>query len=251
MPNPWDVGSARTLVALGFSALATTSSGFAASLGRLDGSVTRDEALAHAGRIMASVDVPVSADLENGFAEEPAPVADTVAAAAEVGLAGCSIEDYGGEGIYDLGLAVDRIAAAAEAAAGRLVLTARAENYLHGRRDLADTITRLQHYQAAGADVLYAPGLFEVADIKAVVQALDRPVNVLLLRGGPTVGELAACGVSRVSIGGTFAFTALGALAEAGREVQGEGSYSFWGLAAKGRDVASAAFDASRRTDQR
>jgi 2-methylisocitrate lyase-like PEP mutase family enzyme len=162
LPNPWDQGSARLLASLGFQALATTSSGFAATLGRLDGAVSRDEALAHAAAVVAATELPVSADLENGFADDPAIVALTVVLAVETGLAGCSLEDFTGnedEPIYDIGLAVERVAAAAEAAhAGpvRLVLTARAENYLYERPDLADTITRLQAYQAAGADVLYA-----------------------------------------------------------------------------------------------
>ena len=166
IPNPWDAGSARLLASVGFEALATTSSGFAATLGRLDGSVTRDEALAHAAELVAAVpDTPVSADLENGYADDPAGVAETVRLAVDTGLAGCSVEDYAGPGadpIYPAGLAVERVAAAAEAAhAGpvHLVLTARAENLLRGRIDLADTIARLQAYQEAGADVLYAPGL--------------------------------------------------------------------------------------------
>src|SRR5580704_4151784 len=172
LPNPWDQGSARVLAALGFAALATTSSGFAATLGRLDGSVSRDEALTHAAVIVAATPLPVSADLENCFADDPAGVARTVTLAAATGLAGCSIEDFSGTAIYDAALAAERVAAAAEAAhAGpvRLVLTARAENYLHGRPDLADTIARLQAYQAAGADVLYAPGLTRLADIRQVV----------------------------------------------------------------------------------
>ena len=165
IPNPWDPGSAMLLEWLGFSALATTSSGFAATLGRLDGSVTRDEALGHAAAISAAATVPVSADLENGFSDSPEGVAETVRLATATGLAGCSIEDATGrEGdpVYDRALAVDRVAAAAEAAhagPGQLVLTARAENYLYGMPDLADTIARLQAYTEAGADVLYAPGL--------------------------------------------------------------------------------------------
>ena len=164
MPNAWDAGSARLLVSLGFPALATTSSGFAATLGRLDGWVTRDESLAHAAALVEATDAPVSADLENGYAPDPEGVADTVAGALEAGLAGCSIEDYAGRAddtIYDRGLAVERVAAAAEIAhAGpvHLVLTARAENLIHGRDDLDDTIARLQAYQEAGADVLFAPG---------------------------------------------------------------------------------------------
>ena len=242
MPNGWDVGSARILATLGFAALATTSSGFAASLGRLDGSLARGEALDHAAAVAVAVEVPVSADLENGFADSPEEVAVTVAAAAESGLAGCSIEDYGRGGIYDAGLACERVAAAAQAAAGRIVLTARAENYLHGRKDLSDTITRLQAYQSAGADVLYAPGLVSQGDIGTLVRALDRPVNVLLLGGGPGRDELASLGVSRISVGGAFAFAAIGALAEAASELEGPGPYGFFDLATKGRELARTAF---------
>jgi 2-methylisocitrate lyase-like PEP mutase family enzyme len=237
VPNPWDVGSARALETLGFQALATTSSGFAATLGRLDGKVTRDEVLAHVAGLVAAVTVPVSADLEDGFSEDPEGVADTVSAAVEAGLAGCSIEDFGSGGIYDVERAVDRVAAAAEAAAGRLVLTARAENFLHGRTDLDDTIRRLQRYQEAGAQVLYAPGLSRPADIAAVIHGVDRPVNVLLWRDRPSVPELAALGASRISVGGTFAFAAYGALAQAARELLGSGPYTFWEGAAAGKQL--------------
>ncbi len=241
LPNPWDQGSARLLASLGFKALATTSSGYAATLGRLDGSVSRDEALAHAAAVVAATDLPVSADLENCFADEPDGVARTVALAVEAGLAGCSLEDFtGGESdpIYDIGLAAERVAAAAEAAhAGpvRLVLTARAENYLHRRPDLADTITRLQAYQAAGGDVLYAPGLTSLADIRQVVAAVDVPVNVLAVAGAPSVGELAEAGVSRVSVGGAFAFAALGALVDAATELRDQGTYGYLAGSAAGR----------------
>jgi 2-methylisocitrate lyase-like PEP mutase family enzyme len=240
LPNPWDQGSARLLASLGFHALATTSSGFAATLGRLDGSVSRDEALDHAAAIVAATELPVSADLENCFADDPAGVAQTVALAVEAGLAGCSVEDFtGGEDapVYDIGLATERVAAAAEAAhAGpvRLVLTARAENYLHGRPDLADTIARLQAYQAAGADVLYAPGLTRLADIRQVVTEVDRPVNVLAVAGAPPVSELAEAGVSRVSVGGAFAFAALGALADAATELRDKGTYGYLATSALG-----------------
>jgi len=207
LPNPWDVGSAKLLASLGFEALATTSSGFAATLGRVDGTVTRDEALAHAAAIAAATPLPVSADLENGFADDPDSVAETVRRAIEAGLAGCSIEDATGDEdgppIYDPGLSVARIEAAAEIAhAGpvQLVLTARAENYLHGRPDLRDTIRRLQAFQEAGADVLYAPGLHSLQDIRELVSAVDRPVNVLAWPGGPAVAELAAAGVSTLSV---------------------------------------------------
>src|SRR5215208_6354097 len=171
LPNPWDVGSAKLLASLGFRALATTSSGFAATLGRVDGSVTREEALAHGAAIAAATALPVSADLENLFADDPEGVAQTVRLAIDAGLAGCSIEDYSGrddDPIYDSAAAAERVAAAAEAAHSGprpFVLTARSENFLHGRRDLDDTIARLQAYQEAGADVLYAPGLRSIGDI--------------------------------------------------------------------------------------
>jgi 2-methylisocitrate lyase-like PEP mutase family enzyme len=248
MPNAWDGGSAVLLASLGFEAVATTSSGFAATLGRLDGGVTRDEALEHAAVISAAVSIPVSADLENGFADEPDGVAETIRLAAGTGLAGCSVEDFTGRAddpIYDLGLAAERIAAAAEAAHGtgsRLVLTARAENFLHGRPDLKDTISRLQAYQAAGADVLYAPGLTRLDDIREVVTSVDRPVNVLTMAGTPEVAELAAAGVRRISVGGAFAFVAFGALADAARELRDQGSYGFLAAARGGRDAVQAAF---------
>ncbi|MDT4943986.1 MAG: hypothetical protein QOH14_719, partial [Pseudonocardiales bacterium] len=207
MPNPWDVGSAKLLASVGFAALATTSSGYAMTLGRLDGSVTRAEALSHAAAIVASVDVPVSADLENGFGDDLDAIAETVRGARAAGLAGCSIEDFGRDGIYPMPAAVERIFGAAEAAhddGGPMVLTARAENYLHGRADLADTIARLQAYQAAGADVLYAPGVQDLADIRSLVGSVDLPVNVLALPGTAPVVELAAAGVRRISVGSGF-----------------------------------------------
>jgi 2-methylisocitrate lyase-like PEP mutase family enzyme len=248
MPNPWDAGAAKLLASLGFEALATTSSGFAATLGRVDGSVTRDEALAHAATIVSATDLPVSADLENGFADDPAGVADTVRGAIGAGLAGCSIEDFSGdeaEPIYGLDLATRRIAAAAQAAhdgPAALVLTARAENHLHGRDDLADTIARLQAYARAGADVLYAPGLRTLQDIGAVLAAVDRPLNVLALPGMPSVGEFAAAGVARISVGGAFAFAAIGAVVEAARELREQGTYGYWQRARAGSDAARAAF---------
>jgi 2-methylisocitrate lyase-like PEP mutase family enzyme len=241
MANAWDAGSARLLASLGFPALATTSSGFAATLGRLDGAVTRDEALTHAAALAAAVDVPVSADLENGYGTDPADVGDTVAEAIAAGLAGCSIEDYAGRAddvIYDRGLAVERVAAAAEAAHGgpeRLVLTARAENHIHGRDDLADTISRLQGYQEAGADVLFAPGVSGADGIRRLVSEVDRPVSVLALPGVPTVAELAELGVARVSVGGAFAFAALGAVVEAARELLDHGTYGYFAATTVGR----------------
>ena len=248
LPNPWDTGSARVLESLGFAALATTSSGFAATLGRPDGSVTRAEALASAAIIVAATGLPVSADLENGYADASEGVADTVARAAAIGLAGCSIEDYTGRPgapFYDVELAADRISAAAEAAHGgpvRLVLTARSENYLHGNADLSDTIARLQRYQEAGADVLYAPGLTRADDIRAVVTSVDLPVNVLALPGAPGVAELAELGVARVSVGGAFAYAAIDALARAARELREAGTFGYLASAAAGRDIAAAAF---------
>ncbi|HLM95899.1 MAG TPA: isocitrate lyase/phosphoenolpyruvate mutase family protein [Acidimicrobiales bacterium] len=248
LPNPWDEGSARLLAWLGFEALATTSSGFAATRGRLDGSMERDEVMRHAAAIVAATDLPVSADLENGFGDAPARVADTVRLAVDVGLAGCSIEDSTGRGddpIYDAGLAAERMAAAADAAHRgpvHLVLTGRCENYLHGRRDLHDTIARLRAYQDAGADVLYAPGLVELDDIRSVVDAVDRPVNVLARPGGPTIAELAGAGVARVSLGGALCFAALGSVVEAANELLGDGTYGFFDRAAVGGKAARAAF---------
>jgi 2-methylisocitrate lyase-like PEP mutase family enzyme len=231
LPNPWDLGSARILASLGYQALATTSSGFAMTLGRADGSVSRDEALEHARAIASATDLPVSADLEGGFADQPAGVATTVELAVQAGLAGCSIEDFTGspaDPVYEIKLAAERVAAAAEAAhrgAVRLVLTARSENYLHGRPDLADTIARLQAFQDAGADVLYAPGLTELADIRQVIASVDRPVNVLAMPACPPVAELAAAGVSRISVGGAFFCVAYGALADAATELRDQGTY--------------------------
>jgi 2-methylisocitrate lyase-like PEP mutase family enzyme len=245
MPNPWDLGSARLLASLGFEALATTSSGFAATLGRNDGSVSRDEAIVHAAVIVAATDLPVSADLENGFADDPSGVAETMGMAIEVGLAGASVEDSTGRAddpIYDIGLAAERVAAAAHAGPGRLVLTARAENYLHGRPDLADTIARLQAFQEAGADVLYAPGLRRLEDISQVVREVDRPVNVLALEGVPPVAELARAGVSRISVGGAFAFAALGAVVSAATELREQGTYGFREGSAAGAAAARRAF---------
>lgn len=244
MPNPWDIGSARVLAALGFRALATTSSGHAATLGRPDGAVTRTEALEHAAQLVAAVDVPVSADLESGFGATPQEVADTMRAAAALGLAGCSIEDYDGsaEGLYALPLAAERVAAAVEAA-GDMVLTARAENFFRQRNpDLGDVVARLQAYQEAGADVLYAPGLATLADVRRVVSEVDRPVNVLAVPGLGSVAALAEAGVARVSVGGSFAYVALGALVKAGRELLDAGSFEFLDRLDDGRRQARAAF---------
>ncbi len=247
MPNPWDAGSAKILETLGFSALATTSGGFAGTLGRGDGKVTRDEALAHAARVVGAVDIPVSADLENGFADDPAGVAETVRLAAATGLAGCSIEDYDPlRGVmYAVGPATERVAAAAEAAHGgpdRLVLTARADNSFHGIDDLDDTIARLRAFEAAGADVLYAPAVSEGGDLQRIFDAVSVPINVLALPGAPSVAHLAGLGVARISVGTGFYWAAIGGLVAASRELLDDGTYGFWEGAAAGRDVGRVAF---------
>lgn len=245
MPNPWDAGSARLLASLGFEALATTSSGFAATLGRPDGAVTRDEAIAHAATVVAATDLPVSADLENCFASEPGGVAMTLRLALDAGLAGCSIEDYGDGEVYSVDLAAERVAAAAQvahAAAVPFVLTARAENHIRGHDDLDDTIARLLAYQEAGADVLYAPGLTSLEDVAAVIAAVDRPLNVLALPGTAPVAALAAAGVARISVGGAFAFAAFGAVVEAARELREQGTYGYWDRAKAGSAAARVAF---------
>jgi 2-methylisocitrate lyase-like PEP mutase family enzyme len=248
MPNPWDAGSAKLLAWLGFEALATTSSGFAATLGRLDGSVTREEALAHCAAMVAAVDVPMSADLENGFADSAADVADTAHGAVTTGLAGFSIEDFApgqDDPIYPLAVAAERVAAAAEVAhagGAHIVLTARCENFLHGRRDLDDTIERLRAYQEAGADVLFSPGIATADEIRAVVSAVDRPVSVLPMPDTPPVADLAGLGVSRISVGGAFAFAALGGVVEAARELRESGTYGFRRQTAEGIRAVREAF---------
>jgi 2-methylisocitrate lyase-like PEP mutase family enzyme len=248
LPNAWDVGSARLLEWLGFDAVATTSSGFAATLGRLDGDAGRDASIAHAAALAAATSLPVSADFENGFAHDPDGVAETARRALQAGVAGFSVEDFTGDEedpIYDIDLAVERIRAAADVAHGgpvHMVLTGRAENYLNRRPDLADTIDRLRRYGDAGADVLYAPGLTSIDDIREVVQALDRPINVLLRPNGPSVAELAEVGVHRISVGGAFAYAALGALVDAGRELQTGESAAFFELAGRGSQAVKEAF---------
>lgn len=244
MPNPWDAGSARILAAMGFEALATTSAGLAFAAGRRDGQVTREEALANAAAIVAATDLPVSADLENGYGRAPDACAMTIEGAIAVGLAGGSIEDASGDPddpIYPLELAVERVAAAAEAAKGRLfLLTARAENYLWGRPDLDDTIARLQAFAAAGADVLYAPGLPDLEAIRTVCRAVDRPVNVVMGLKGPSysVAELSEVGVRRISVGGSFARAALGGLRRAAQEVLEQGTFSYAAEAFPGAELA-------------
>ncbi len=247
LANAWDRGSARLLASLGFEALATTSSGHAGTMGRLDYRVTREEALAHARDLASATPLPVSADLENGFADAPRDVAETIRLAGETGLAGASIEDFTGnldDPIYPADLATARVEAAAEAAhSAGLVLTARSENYLRGREDLEDTIARLQAFQAAGADVVYAPGLADAGQIRQIVEAVDVPVNVLCRPGAPTVPELAAAGVARISVGGAFFGVAMNAVAGAAREWREEGTHEFWKQAIGGMALAKKAFD--------
>jgi 2-methylisocitrate lyase-like PEP mutase family enzyme len=244
-PNAWDAGSARMLSSLGFAAIATTSSGFAATLGRRDGHVSRDEALAHCRALAAAVDIPVAADTENGFADDPDGVAETVRLAAQTGLAGASIEDWSGSAIYDRAAAADRVAAAVEAAhAGpqQLVITARAEDLLHGGT-LDEAIARLQLYQEAGADVLFAPGLRKAEDVRAVVTSVDRPVNVLVVPCCPPVAELAELGVARISVGGSFAWVAYAALIEAATELRDSGTYGYGATLGAARETINAALD--------
>jgi 2-methylisocitrate lyase-like PEP mutase family enzyme len=253
IPNPWDVGSAKVLVSLGFEALATTSGGFAGTLGRLDGEVGRDETLAHAAALAAAVTVPVSADLESCFGDDPAEVAETVRRAAETGLAGCSIEDYDrhGDVILPLDVAVERVAAAAEAAhAGprRLVLTARADSHFHGGTDLEDTIRRLEAYEEAGADVLYAPNVSAPEELRRILAAVSLPVNVLGKPGGPSVAELAELGVARVSVGSAFYSAAMGELVDSACRLRDEGTFGYGTAAGAGRAATQEAFREAGRT---
>ncbi len=232
MPNPWDVGSARLFQHLGFPALATTSSGHAATLGRPDQRVTRDEMLEHVARMAAGTEVPLSVDSERCFGDTPSEIAETVQGMVEAGAAGCSIEDYdpGTEKIDKVGNATERVAAAAEAAHSgplQLILTARAEGYLYGRPELEDITERLIAYRDAGADVVYAPGLSDLSEIKALVETVEIPLNVLNWPGGPSVDELASVGVRRVSTGGALAWSAYGAANRAAGELLESGTYTY------------------------
>ncbi len=237
IPNPWDAGTARILAGVGFEALTTTSAGLAFSLGRRDGTgeVTRSDALANARAIVEAVALPVAADLENGYGPGPEDAAETIRLAGEVGLVGASIEDASGDPgqpIYDLAHAVERVAAAAEAAHGLpypFVFVARAENFLHGRPDLDDTIRRLQAFEAAGADALFAPGLGSAEQIRAVCAAVRKPVNVLMGGSGPSfsVAELAALGVRRISVGSALSRAALAAVVRAAEEMRAHGTFRF------------------------
>jgi 2-methylisocitrate lyase-like PEP mutase family enzyme len=232
MPNPWDAGSARLLASFGFEALATTSAGFALSLGKLDQHVSRDELVAHVEVLASATSLPLNVDSERCFPNDPGGVSETVALLAEAGAAGCSIEDYdpAAKAIDDVGVAAERVGLAAEAAhrlPAPMVLTARAENHLHGVDDLDDTIARLLTYKAAGADVVYAPGLKELGQIAAVVEAVGIPVNVLALRGGPRVSELESVGVRRVSTGSLPAVAAYGVLKVAADELLTDGTSTY------------------------
>ena len=251
MPNPWDAGSARILQDLGFVALATTSSGFARSRGQRDGDPGRQAVLEHAAQLAAATDVPLSADLEDGFGPEPEDVARTITDAVAVGLAGGSIEDYTGrkdQPLYPIPVAAERVRAASEAArsaAVPFVLTARAENFFRGVPDLADTIRRLQAYQEAGADVLFAPALRSAEDLRSVLAEIDRPLSVLAGLGGLsalTLADYQALGVRRLSVGGALASLAYGALFEGARELAQHGSFAFTKRAgALGRELAALA----------
>jgi 2-methylisocitrate lyase-like PEP mutase family enzyme len=245
IPNPWDAGTARILAHLGFEALATTSAGCAFSLAKPDGEIGLLAAMEHVAMIAAATDLPVSGDLENGFGDAPETVAETIRMAASAGLVGGSIEDATknrDQPIYAVEFAAERVSAAAEAAQGLrfpFMLTARAENYLHGRADLSDTIRRLQAYQEAGADVLYAPGLRSREEITEVVRSVDRPVNVLMGLDGVafTLDDLAAMGVRRVSVGSALSRAAMAAVMEAATEMRERGSFSFAAKAARLRDL--------------
>ncbi|MCI0695369.1 isocitrate lyase/phosphoenolpyruvate mutase family protein [candidate division KSB1 bacterium] len=251
IPNPYDVGTARLLAHLGFEALATTSAGYAFSVGQRDNTIGRDKMMRHVAEIVSATDLPVSADLENGFGDSPETVAETIRLAAATGLAGGSIEDSTQRPehpIYELELSVERIRAAVEVARAlpfAFTLTARAENYLVGRLDLKDTIKRLQAYQEAGADVLFAPGLTSKEDIVSVVNSLDRPVNVVMgLQGVQlSLAELSEIGVKRISVGSALARAALGAFLRAAREIKTHGTFTFADEAVSYKDI-SAMFEA-------
>lgn len=259
LPNPWDAGSAKMLAALGFEALATTSAGYAFSMGKLDtiGAMDREMALAHAKELVNATSLPVSADLENGYGDSPEDVQKTVYAAAEAGLVGCTIEDTTGlkdKPIYDKAFAIERIAAAVEAARSLdfpFMLTARAENYLHGRPDLADTLERLQGYESVGADVLYAPGLPDTGTIASICQAVSKPVNVVagIALRGVSVDQLQTCGVQRISTGSSLARTAIGSMLDAANAILEEGRFDAFESAASFKDIEALIERGSAGTD--
>jgi 2-methylisocitrate lyase-like PEP mutase family enzyme len=229
LPNPWDVGSAKILAALGFEALATTSAGFALAIGKPDQTVTRDELVAHVAELAAATELPLNVDSERLYPDDAGGVAETVAMLAVAGAAGCSVEDYdpGNGRIEDVDVAAERVGVAAEAARGRMVLTARAENHLYEAGDLEDTIARLAAYRDAGADVVYAPGLVDLDQIRRVVESVGGPVNILALRAGPSIGELASVGVRRVSTGSGLARAAYGAFVAAAEELRDSGTSEY------------------------
>ncbi len=235
IPNPWDVGSARALAGLGFLALATSSGASAAVLGRRDGEITRDEALAHARAIVAATDLPVSADLEKGFGDAPEVAAETIRLAAAAGVVGGSIEDATGDKsrpLFDIGQATERVAAAVEAARAlpfTFTLTARSENFLRGNPDLDDTIRRLQAFEAAGADVLFAPGLPDLNAVRSVCAAVSKPVNFMIGMKGRSfsVAELEAAGVRRISLGGALYRAAMMGFMSASQEIKEKGTFGF------------------------
>jgi 2-methylisocitrate lyase-like PEP mutase family enzyme len=245
IPNPWDRGTAKLLAHLGFEALATTSAGYAFSIGRRDNTVGRDEMISHVYAIASATELPVSADLENGYGDSTETLAETYRLAAVAGAVGASIEDATGrseEPIFERSIAVERVRAAADAVHAlpfQFTLTVRAENYLYGRLDLKDTIERLQAYEEAGADVLYAPGLTSEGEIREVVRSVDRPVNVVMgLRGvSLTVAKLSGLGVKRISVGSALSRAALGAFLRAAREIQEQGTFSFAEDAVASRDM--------------
>jgi 2-methylisocitrate lyase-like PEP mutase family enzyme len=245
IPNPWDIGTARLLAKIGFEALATTSAGYAFSAGRQDGTVGRDLMMTHLAAISSATDLPVSADLENGFGDDPKTVADTIRLAASAGVVGGSIEDVSPRprpAVYEVAHAAERVRAAVEAARAlpfRFTLTARAENFITGRPDLGDTIKRLQAYQEAGADVLYAPGLTRKEDIATVARSVNRPINVVMgLQGAPlNLATLSALGVKRISVGGALARAAFGAFLRAAREMRERGSFEFADQAVSYREL--------------
>jgi 2-methylisocitrate lyase-like PEP mutase family enzyme len=244
MPNPWDVGSARLLEAAGFEALATTSAGFAWSQGKLDQTVPRDELVAHVASIAAATDLPLNVDSERCYPDDSGGVARTIELLAEAGAAGFSIEDYDPRtgAMDEVGRAAERVAEAAEASNGEMVLTGRAENHIRGVDDLDDTIARLIAYRDAGADVVYAPGLMDLAQIARVVEAVEIPLNVLALPSGPSLGELESAGVRRISTGSLLAGAAYGALLEGARELREEGT-SRYAEGGASRDALKAAFE--------
>ena len=250
IPNPWDAGSACLLEHLGFPALATTGAGFAFAQGKSDLSIKAQEMLPHLSQLCAMTSLPISADLQNGFGHSPAEAAKTIIEAAKTGIVGCSIEDATGDAanpIYDLGLAKERIQHAATAAKSlgfKFMLTARAENYFYGIPDLADTILRLQAYQDAGADVLYAPGIQSIADIKSILSSIDRPLNVLMgLRGEQlSLAELSELGVRRISLGGSLARMAYSAMISAVKDIMSTGKFDYASNAITGKEI-NAIFD--------